>query len=84
MKLGSIVCDACVVLNLVATGQEARLLRALGAGIVVPPKARAEVLFLDASGASGATLTVTGAPAARQDTGGGHFPARRTRGLRWD
>ena len=46
MKLGPIVCDACVVLNLLATGQEVRLVRALGAAILMAPLAHGETRFL--------------------------------------
>ena len=47
MSLGPIVVDACVLLNLVSTGQEVRLIEALGAVLIVPPRARAEARFLD-------------------------------------
>lgn len=46
MIRGLIVCDACVVLNLVATGREVDLLRAVGARIVMAPKARGETRSL--------------------------------------
>lgn len=46
MNRGPIVCDACVVLNLVATGRERELLRAIGARIVMAPKARGEAKSL--------------------------------------
>ena len=46
MSLGPVVCDACVVLNLVATGQAPKLLRALGARVVMATKARGEARYL--------------------------------------
>jgi len=46
MTPGPLVCDACVVLNLVATGREVALLRAAGATVVMAPRARAEARYL--------------------------------------